>query len=90
MPRPNKLTIEFVKNKIKEGWTDEKIGDVFKITRQSVYQFRKKNGLSQVFNRLKGRNDLMRSAYKAGNAIVDVARKFGKSLSQTYKIVKNN
>ncbi len=67
--------------------TDEKIGKKFGITRQAVHQLRKRLGL--VSRRVKNpeRNARMVAMYNAGTPARELARRFGLSTSQTFRVI---
>jgi len=67
--------------------TDAKIGDQFGITRQAVHQLRKKYDIDSMIAKNDERNHKIVSAYNKGASGIDLAKKFGLSVSQTYRII---
>ncbi len=67
--------------------TDEAIGERFGITRQAVHQLRNKYGIESVIAKNDERNSKILKAYKTGNTGMSLAKKFGLSVSQTYRIL---
>ena len=87
MPKP-KLNPDMVRQKIKNKWTDQAIGALFGISRQAIYQFRKKSSIPKVTGRLDKRNKSICKMRASGNNLADIARKYRLSLSQVHRIVK--
>jgi DNA invertase Pin-like site-specific DNA recombinase len=69
--------------------TDDAIGQKFGITRQAVHQMRKKYGIPSNLAKNEQRNDKISSLYKKGATGMAIAKKFGLSVSQTYRIIEN-
>ena len=67
--------------------TDQKIGEKFRITRQAVHQMRKVYGIPSLIAKNKGRNEKIVKAYKSGASGTTLAKKFGLSISQAYRII---
>jgi Mor family transcriptional regulator len=67
--------------------TDAKIGEKFNITRQAVHQLRKKYGIESVIAKNDERNQKIVKAYEIGAAGTVIAKKFGLSVSQTYRVI---
>jgi DNA invertase Pin-like site-specific DNA recombinase len=68
--------------------TDERIAKKFRITRQAVQLMRKKYGIESRLADNPARNKKMRIMCKAGKTGTEIARKFGLSLSQTYRLIQ--
>jgi transposase len=68
--------------------TDAAIGKEFGITRQAVYQFRKKLGLSFNREKYRERDQAIVKKYKSGISGTKIADEFKLSISQTYRIIK--
>ncbi|MFH1760297.1 MAG: hypothetical protein ABIA63_04275 [bacterium] len=85
-----KLDLKIINEKIKKRWTDESIGNLFGITRQAVYQYRKRHAIARVKNRYEERNlEIARLALKKMK-IKDIAGKFEMSIYQIYRIIREN
>ena len=69
--------------------TDDAIGQKFGITRQAVHQMRKKYGIPSNLAKNDHRNDKIFALYKKGATGMIIAKKFGLSVSQTYRIIEN-
>jgi DNA invertase Pin-like site-specific DNA recombinase len=69
--------------------TDDAIGRKFGITRQAVHQMRKKYGIPSNLAKNEQRNAKVYDFYKRGATGMIVAKKFGLSVSQTYRIIEN-
>jgi DNA-directed RNA polymerase specialized sigma subunit len=87
VPKP-KLNPDVVRQKIRDKWTDQAIGAIFGISRQAIYQFRKKSSIPKVAGRLEKRNKGIRKMRASGNNLADIAKKYRLSLSQVHRIVK--
>jgi DNA invertase Pin-like site-specific DNA recombinase len=84
MAKISKIELIALQKKFK---TDEAIGERFGITRQAVHQLRNKYGIQSVIAKNEERNAKLIKAYKAGNTGMSLAKKFGLSVSQTYRIL---
>lgn len=78
---------ELIKLQKKYG-TDAAIGAQFGITRQAVHQLRKKYGIESSIADNPKRNAEIIKAYKSGMSGIDLSKKYGLSISQTYRIIK--
>ncbi len=67
--------------------TDEKIAKKFKVTRQAIHQLRQKYGIESRYAKNPKRNKEMLSLFKAGKTGTEIAKKFGMSVSQTYRSI---
>ena len=67
--------------------TDQKIGEKFGITRQAVHQMRNVYGIPSLIAKNKERNAKIVKAYKSGTSGTAIAKKFGLSISQAYRII---
>ena len=67
--------------------TDQRIGEKFGITRQAVHQMRNVYGIPSNIAKNKERNAKIVKAYKAGTSGTAIAKKFGLSISQTYRVI---
>ena len=67
--------------------TDQNIGEKFGITRQAVYQIRNVYGIPSNTAKNKERNEKIVKAYKSGISGTAIAKKFGLSISQTYRMI---
>ncbi|MBD3317092.1 MAG: hypothetical protein GF344_14995 [Chitinivibrionales bacterium] len=70
--------------------TDAKIGEQFGITRQAVHQLRKKYGIESLIAKNEERNQKIVAAYQNGFSGTALAKKFGLSVSQTYRIINES
>jgi hypothetical protein len=70
--------------------TDAKIGEQFGITRQAVHQLRKKYGIESLIAKNEERNQKIVAAYEKGASGTTLAKKFGLSVSQTYRIINES
>jgi Mor family transcriptional regulator len=68
--------------------TDERIARKFKITRQAVQLMRKKYGIESRLALNPQRDKKMRAMHKTGKTGMEIAKKFGMSLSHTYRVIK--
>ncbi len=68
--------------------TDDAIGSLFGITRQAVHQLRVKYGVGAIEDKHADRNAEMARAYKSGLPGTKLAKKFKISVSQTYRIIR--
>jgi len=84
MARATKAQIISLQKKLK---TDDKIGKHFGITRQAIHQLRKKYGIPSNIAKNKERNEKIVKAYKSGTSGTKIAKKFGLSISQTYRVI---
>ena len=71
----------------KQLGTDNAIGEKFGITRQAVHQMRKKYGVESRRADNPERNAKIIASRKKGASGISVAKKFGLSISQTYRIL---
>jgi DNA invertase Pin-like site-specific DNA recombinase len=67
--------------------TDLAIAKKFKVTRQAIQQFRQKYGIDSRYANNPQRNKEMVSLFKAGKTGREIAKKFGVSRSQTYRLI---
>jgi DNA invertase Pin-like site-specific DNA recombinase len=84
MARISKVELIHLQKKL---GTDEAIGKKLGITRQAVEQWRKKYGIKSRWDSNPERNKKMRALYKAGKTGLEIATKFGMSVSQTYRLI---
>jgi hypothetical protein len=70
--------------------TDRAIGKLYGITRQAVHQLRAKHGLPPVADRHADRDSQIIRFYVRGVPGPKLARRFGLSLSQIYRIVRGS
>ncbi|MCL2182429.1 MAG: hypothetical protein FWB85_03040 [Chitinispirillia bacterium] len=84
MPKMSK--VQFVKLQ-KKHKTDAAIGEALGVTRQAVHQLRKKLGIESSAADNSGRNAAIIQAYGAGMSGTAIAKKFGLSISQTYRVI---
>ena len=68
--------------------TDEAIGETHGVTRQAIHQLRVKYGIKPLSDKHKERDADVLRMYKNGTVGTAIARKFGLSVSQTYRIIK--
>jgi DNA invertase Pin-like site-specific DNA recombinase len=69
--------------------TDDSIGKKFGITRQAIHQMRKKYGIASNLAKNDERNNKIFVLYNKGSTGMAIAKKFGLSVSQTYRIIEN-
>jgi DNA invertase Pin-like site-specific DNA recombinase len=67
--------------------TDEAIGKKFHVTRQAIHQLRKKYGIESSIADNPERNAKIVAQYKKGLSGTKLAKKFGLSVSQTYRVI---
>lgn len=67
--------------------TDERIAKKFKITRQAVQLMRKKYGIDSRLAKNPQRDRKMRAMYRSGKTGTEIAKKFGLSMSHTYRVI---
>jgi DNA invertase Pin-like site-specific DNA recombinase len=67
--------------------TDEAIAKKFEVTRQAIHQLRQKYGIESRYSKNPKRNKEMVSLFKAGKTGTEIAKKFGMSISQTYRLI---
>jgi len=67
--------------------TDTRIGEALGVSRQAVHQLRKKLGLATVSTEKPERDAEIAAAYIAGETGIAIAKRFGMSISQTYRII---
>jgi len=67
--------------------TDSRIGSALGLSRQSVHQLRKKLGVRTASADKPSRDAEIAAAYIAGETGIAIAKKFGVSISQTYRII---
>ena len=84
MARISKSQLLKLQRKLKR---DAAIGAEFGITRQAVHQLRKKYGISSVIENNPQRNKDIVKLYKGGKAVAAIAKKFGLSISYTYRVI---
>ena len=84
MARATKAQIISLQKKLK---TDIKIGEKFGITRQAIFQLRKKYGIPSVMAENKERNEKIVKAYESGMSGTKIAKKFRLAISHTYRII---
>jgi Mor family transcriptional regulator len=84
MPKLSKSQLIALQEKLK---TDENIAKKFGVTRQAVQQLRKKYGIESSSADNPERNAKIVNLYKKGTARTELAKKFGLSVSQTYRII---
>ena len=68
--------------------TDEAIGKKFKVTRQAVQQLRWKYGIKSRFAKHPQRNKEILSHFRSGIPATQIAKKFGLSAPQIYRLVR--
>lgn len=81
------LTKRELQSMVNQGYTDEQIGAGFEVTRQAVHQLRKKYGIPARTARNAKRNEKIVREYRNGTNGVRLAKKYGLSTSQTYRII---
>lgn len=74
----------------KKFQTDAAIGEQFGITRQAVHQLRKKYEIESSLADNPQRNGDIVKAYEGGASGTALAKKFGLSISQTYRIINES
>ncbi|MCL2220280.1 MAG: hypothetical protein FWC23_09100 [Chitinispirillia bacterium] len=84
MPKISKA--QFVKLQ-KAHKTDAAIGEALGVTRQAVHQLRKKLGIASSVADTSNRNAAIGEAYAAGMSGTAIAKKFGLSISQAYRVI---
>jgi DNA invertase Pin-like site-specific DNA recombinase len=68
--------------------TDERIAKKYGITRQAVQLMRKRYGIESRLAKNPERNKKIRAMYKAGKTGIEIAKKLGLSMSQTYRMIR--
>ena len=84
MPRISKGELIKLQKALK---TDERIAKKFGITRQAVQLMRKRYGIDSRLAKNPERNKKINALYKTGKTGMEIAKKFGLSLSQTYRMI---
>ena len=69
--------------------TDTAIGSRFGITRQAVYQLRKRYGIPAVAGRNKVRNSDIVTRYHAGESVKSIAKRKKVSIFVVYSVLSN-
>jgi DNA invertase Pin-like site-specific DNA recombinase len=69
--------------------TDAAIGEEYSITRQAVHQLRKKYGIESMIAKNDERNKQIVAMYDKGMSGTAIAKKFGLSISQTYRVIND-
>jgi len=69
--------------------TDQAIGKLFGITRQAVHQLRNKYDIAAIEEKHASRNSDIVKAFNKGIPTVKIAQKFKISVSQTYRIIRD-
>lgn len=67
--------------------TDEAIAKKFKRTRQAIQQLRQHYGIKSRYAKNPKRNKDMLSLFKSGKTAAEIAKIFGLSGSQTYRLI---
>jgi DNA invertase Pin-like site-specific DNA recombinase len=67
--------------------TDEAIAKKFRVTRQAIHQLRAKYGIASRRALNPARDKKVVAMYKSGKTGIEIAKKFGLSVSQTYRIL---
>jgi len=67
--------------------TDTRIAEALGVSRQSVHQLRKRLGVGAVSHEKPSRDAEIAEAYIAGETGIAIAKRFGMSISQTYRII---
>jgi DNA invertase Pin-like site-specific DNA recombinase len=88
MGRTSKLSKETILTMQKTHRTDSAIGKVFGITRQAVYQMRKKYRIPFNVDKNKERDEAIIQKYRSGISGTKLARDYKLSFSQTYRIIR--
>lgn len=68
--------------------TDDAIGSLFGITRQAVHQLRNKYGIGPLAEKHADRNAEITRAYKTGLPGTKLSKKFKMSVSQVYRVIR--
>jgi len=84
MPKLSKSQLVALQKKLT---TDEAIGKKFRVTRQAIHQLRKKYGIASNYAKNPERNRKIIALYKKGTPGTALAKKFGLSVPQTYRII---
>ncbi|GBU21109.1 hypothetical protein R80B4_00998 [Fibrobacteres bacterium R8-0-B4] len=69
--------------------TDERIGQELNMSRQAVHQLRKRLGVAAASTEKPERDAEIAEAYIAGETGIAIAKRFGMSISQTYRIINS-
>jgi DNA invertase Pin-like site-specific DNA recombinase len=67
--------------------TDEAIAKKFGVTRQAIHQLRAKYGIESRRALNPARDKKILAMYKSGKTGLEIAKKFGLSVSQTYRVL---
>ena len=87
-PRPlSSLTKSALKKMVNADMTDSMIGAEYGVTRQAVHQCRARRGVLTRLARNEKRNEGIIAAYNRGMPGTAIAKKFGISVSQTYRVL---
>ena len=68
--------------------TDEKIGAEFGVTRQAIHQLRAKFNVPTMWDKHSERNGKIMKLYDSGITGTKIAKDFGLSIAQTYRIIQ--
>jgi hypothetical protein len=69
--------------------TDQAIAKKFGVTRQAIHQLREKYGIPSRRALIPGRDKKVAALYKHGATGIEIAKKIGLSVSQTYRILSS-
>jgi len=86
MGKISKGQLEKLQKKCK---TDNAIGKLFGVSRQTIYQLRIKYGIPPVVEKNRDRDCDILKLYKNGVPGTKIAKKYKLSTSQTYRIINN-
>ncbi len=84
MARITKSELIKLQRKLKR---DAAIGAEFGITRQAVHQLRRKYGIASIVESNPQRDRSILKLYREGKSVAAIARRFGLSISYTYRII---
>lgn len=68
--------------------TDEAVAKLYGMTRQGIHRLRKKYGIEVIDDKYSERNETIIKLYKEGMSVIKLAKKFGFSSTQIYRIIK--
>jgi len=82
------MTIEAIMKLQETLLTDTAIGIYFGVTRQAVYQQRKKHGLASISDKHKNRDLQIYWKYRGGKSGTRIAIEMDMSISQIYRVIR--
>ncbi len=82
-----RITADQLRKLQKKHVTDEAIGAIFGVTRQAIHRLRRQYGIEAVPERHDRRNAEILQHYKKGMPGIELAKRYGISVSQCFRIL---